>query len=461
MNAGRWSLLRWSLDLGLLTAAFSLANWAKWNLPFGQAPDPGTRFVTPLTIALLLTAWSFFGRVTALYHPRQAATLAQELQRAAITLALTLITLAGLFLMLRYYFFSRLLLVYLLGSSFLFMVAFRLALWRAWRSWGAHGMRRVLIVGGGPSTRRIIQALRENLWDRGQVVGILADSPSDIDLALLGPPQAVGQIVREYQVDEVIITQQERSSVLQVVQALRTTPVRIKVVPSYLELASVTATITLVGDIPLLELRAPAIDDWDAVLKRALDLTVFSLALLVLWPVMLVLALLIKLTSPGPALFRQERVGENGHVFTLFKFRTMTVDAPPLPPMPAHTEQLGQSHIKTARDDPHITPLGHLLRRFALDELPQLLNVFKGEMSMVGPRPEVPPVVEMYNPWHLKRLAIKPGMTGPVQLSGSADLPLDERVKLELVYIQNYALWEDLKILAKTLAAVVRGKGVY
>lgn len=463
MNAGRWSLLRWAIDLGLLTSALLLSNWAKWTLPLGRTPDPGTRFVTPLILALLPATWSLFGRVTALYHPRPATSLAQELQRTLTTLALTLVTLAGLFLLLRYYFFSRLLLVYLFVSAILFMAAFRLALWNAWRfwRWQGYGSRRVLIVGSGEATKRVCQTLGKSPWHHVQVVGVVADSPCGLELPMLGSLKAVRQVVREYGVDEVIVTEEERPSVLRVVQALQTLPVRIKVVPNYLELVSVTAFVAMVGDIPLLELRAPAIDGVDAFLKRALDMVVSSLALLILGPVMLGLALLVKLSSPGPILFRQERVGENGRVFTMFKFRTMTVDAPPIPPVPANPEQLGQSRIKTARDDRHITPLGRLLRRFALDELPQLLNVFQGEMSLVGPRPEVPPVVEMYTPWHLKRLAVKPGMTGPVQLSGSSDLPLDERVKLELVYIQNYAVWEDMKILVKTLAAVIRGRGVY
>ncbi len=463
MTAGRWSLLRWIVDLALLTAALFLSNWAKWTLPLGQTPDPDTRFVTPLILALLLATWSVFGRSTALYHPRSATSLVQEIQRTAITLALTLITVAGLFLFLKYQFFSRLLLIYLLGSAFLLMGAFRLALWGAWRlqRWRRYGTRRVLIIGGGESAGRVIHNLGESPWSHVQVVGILTDSPSGGDLPVLGTLEEVRKVVQDYDVDEVIITQQGHPSVPLVVQTLQTLPVRIKVVPSYLELASVTALVTMVGDIPLLELRAPAIDDIDALLKRVMDLVISSVGLLVLWPVLLVQALLVRLTSPGPALFRQKRVGENGRVFTIFKFRTMTVDAPTDPPVPTDPDQLGQSQIKTARDDPKITPLGRFLRRSALDELPQLLNVLKGEMSMVGPRPEVPLVVEMYSSWHLKRLAMKPGMTGPMQLAGGSDLPLDERVKLELVYIQNYSLWEDIKILAKTVIVVIRGSGVH
>ena len=268
-------------------------------------------------------------------------------------------------------------------------------------------------------------------------------------------------MVQAHQVDEVIIAEQDRSSVSQIVEALQAVPVRVKVVPNYLELASVTATVTQVGNIPLLELRAPAVEGFDAFVKRALDLVLSAAALLALGPVMLVIAMWVKRSSPGPVLFQQQRVGQNGRVFTIYKFRTMTVDVPDTPPIPDDAEKLGESRIKTENNDRHITPAGRILRRFALDELPQFFNVLKGEMSLVGPRPEVPPVVQMYSSWHLKRLAAKPGLTGPMQVNGGGDLTLDDRVKLEIVYMQKHSAWEDMKILAKTGATVIRGTGLH
>lgn len=463
MNAARWSLLHWVMDLGIITTVLYLAQWAKWALPFGQVPDPGTTFVTPLVLAMFLITWSFFGRVSGLYFPRQPAPLLVELQRVVSSLVLTLIVVASLLLFLKYHHFSRLLLLYFFTVALLFLGAARVMLWETWAFWRSHdrGTRRVLIIGHGECGRRLSKALEENPWNRNQTVGFLAESPSDSGLPILGPLDAVKQIVEKHGVDEVIITEHDRSLVTQVVTALQTVPVRVKVVPDYLELASVTATVTLIGGIPLLELRAPAVDSFDAFLKYTLDLVVSSMTLLALWPLLLVIAVLVKLSSPGPALFCQKRIGENGRVFTMYKFRTMTLDAPSAPPVPDDPDQLGQSNIKTSQNDRHITPLGRFLRRFALDELPQFLNVLKGEMTLVGPRPEVPQVVEMYSSWHLKRLAMKPGLTGPMQVNGGGDLALDDRVKLELVYIQKYSIWEDVKILAKTGLTVVRGTGLH
>jgi len=370
---------------------------------------------------------------------------------------------ASLLLFFKYTFFSRLLLVYFFFICLLLLGAARMVLWKSWNLWRSHarGARRVLIIGNGEYGRRLSQALKENPWDRSQTVGFLANSSSEDGIPTLGSLDAVKEVVQSYRVDEVIITEQDRSAVTQVVRALQTIPVRIKVVPDHLELASVTASVSLVAGIPLLELRAPAVDSFDAFFKYTLDVVVSFISLIVLTPALLVIGLLVKLSSPGPILFRQQRIGENGKVFTMYKFRTMTTDAPATVPVPDDPEQLGQSNIKTTENDRHITPLGRFLRRFALDELPQFANVLKGDMTLVGPRPEVPQVVEMYNSWHLQRLAMKPGLTGPMQVNGGSDLPLDDRVELELINIRKYSLWEDVKILAKTGATIVRGTGLH
>ena len=463
MNAGRWRGIHWIMDLAIICDGLVLANLAKWFLPFGLAPDPGTNFVTPLVLAIFLISWSILGRVTGLYYSRQPTTLVLDLQKVVVTLVLTLVVVASLLLFFKYTFFSRLLLLYFFAISLLLLVAARLVLWKTWNLWRSHakGARRVLIIGNGEYGRRLSQALKENPWDRSQTVGFLASTPCEDGLPTLGPLERVKQVVQTHRVDEVIITEQDRSVVTQVVRALQTLPVRVKVVPDHLELASVTASVVLVAGIPLLELRAPAVDSFDAFFKYTLDLVVSSVSLMVLLPALLVIGLLVKLSSPGPALFCQQRIGENGRLFTMYKFRTMTTDAPTAPPVPNDPAQLGQSNIKTTQNDRHITPLGRFLRRYALDELPQFANVLKGDMTLVGPRPEVPQVVEMYNSWHLKRLAMKPGLTGPMQVNGGANLPLDDRVELELVYIQRYSVWEDVKILAKTGATIVRGTGLH
>ncbi len=207
--------------------------------------------------------------------------------------------------------------------------------------------------------------------------------------------------------------------------------------------------------------RKHALSGGQRFVKRLLDVVVSTVALVLLSPLILILAIAIKLGSPGAAVFSQERVGENGRRFRIYKLRSMrdgaelefAAVANSLNPLPGPAVKIP--------DDPRVTRLGRTLRRWSLDELPQLWNVLRGEMSLVGPRPEQVSVVEEYSDWHRQRLAVKPGLTGPMQVSGRGLLSLDERVQLELDYIQNYSLWRDIEILIRTIPAMLSGRGAF
>jgi lipopolysaccharide/colanic/teichoic acid biosynthesis glycosyltransferase len=194
--------------------------------------------------------------------------------------------------------------------------------------------------------------------------------------------------------------------------------------------------------------------------KRLIDLVGAGIGLVVLGVAFPLIALAIKLDSPGPILFIQERVGENGRRFRMYKFRSMVADAEALVPQLVNIDALAMPAFKI-KDDPRVTRVGHILRRTSLDELPQLWNVFKGDMSLVGPRPEELRVVQRYNDWHRRRLAVKPGLTGPMQINGRGDLSLDDRLKLEIDYIEHFSLWRDFRILAKTIPSVISGRGAH
>ncbi len=195
-------------------------------------------------------------------------------------------------------------------------------------------------------------------------------------------------------------------------------------------------------------------------IKRTMDLIGALLGLVVLAVLFPFIAIAIKLDSPGPVFFVQERVGENGRCFRMVKFRSMVADAEERLSELVDLDALPDPVFKI-KDDPRVTRVGRFLRRTSLDELPQVWNVFKGEMSLVGPRPEELRMVQRYNDWHRRRLAVKPGLTGPMQINGRGDLPLDERVKLEVDYIEHYSVWRDIQILAKTIPSVILGKGAH
>jgi exopolysaccharide biosynthesis polyprenyl glycosylphosphotransferase len=213
--------------------------------------------------------------------------------------------------------------------------------------------------------------------------------------------------------------------------------------------------------VPLVRVRAPNLSPISRLPKELLDRALAAVLLVVLSPLMLLIALVVRLDSPGPALFRQPRVGRYGDHFTMLKFRTMRQDAEQLRAELEHLNQNSDGLLFKMKKDPRITRVGSALRQYSLDELPQLINVLTGHMSLVGPRPPLPEEVEEYTPEVKRRLLVKPGLTGLWQVSGRSDLPWDEAVRLDLGYVDNWSVSLDLLILMRTGSAVVRGTGAY
>jgi exopolysaccharide biosynthesis polyprenyl glycosylphosphotransferase len=214
------------------------------------------------------------------------------------------------------------------------------------------------------------------------------------------------------------------------------------------------------GGIPMLDLRAPALSEYQRMIKRAFDILVTLACLpfaLILWGV---IAIAIKLDTPGPVFYRARRVGENGGLFNMLKFRTMVIDADKLQHLVRKVDDQGNVLYKD-QNDPRVTRVGKFLRRTSLDETPQLWNIFKGEMSLVGPRPEMPSLVEEYELWQRKRFAVPQGMTGWWQINGRSDKPMHLHTEEDLYYVQHYSIWLDIQILVKTVWVVLRGKGAY
>jgi exopolysaccharide biosynthesis polyprenyl glycosylphosphotransferase len=236
--------------------------------------------------------------------------------------------------------------------------------------------------------------------------------------------------------------------------------VKLSVAPPLRAMLGTAVDLNHLAELPLIEFRT-----WDPsrstqLMKRTMDLVGASLALVVLAPWMAVIALAIRLDSPGPALFRQRRGGRNGASFQMLKFRTMTEDAPERLGEVVQVDALPDPVFKV-RKDPRVTRVGALLRRTSLDELPQLINVLRGEMSLVGPRPEEVWLVERYGEAYQFRQEMRPGMTGPMQVHGRGELTFQERMSVEREYVENYSLRKDVEILFQTFAAVVTGRGAY
>ncbi len=323
--------------------------------------------------------------------------------------------------------------------------------------------RRVLILGAGPLGEQVAAQIESEPLYGLEAVGFLDDSPDrQASLPILGCISQVRDVVRQYAVDDVVIAlpsgAYERISTL--ISGLHELPVKVWLMLDYYHLALYRAEMAEFAEIPMLDLRAPALNEYQRLMKRAFDLSVTLLVLPLALPLMGLVALLIRLEGPGPILFRQVRVGENGKLFEMLKFRTMVDGAEAMQAAVAQYDESGRL-IHKRPDDPRVTRVGRVLRRLSLDELPQLFNVIKGEMSLVGPRPELPSLVEMYQPWQRKRFAVPQGITGWWQVNGRSDKLMHLHTEDDLFYVQNYSLWLDLYILWRTVWTVLSGRGAY
>jgi exopolysaccharide biosynthesis polyprenyl glycosylphosphotransferase len=220
------------------------------------------------------------------------------------------------------------------------------------------------------------------------------------------------------------------------------------------------SAVSEIDGIPLLRFSTVKITEWELVIKRLIDLVGSGLALIVFGPLMVFLAVVIKLTSPGPVFFKQERLGLHGRRFKLLKFRTMRLGAHEVLSQVNDLAEMTTPEFR-AKKLKYITPIGRFMRKFSLDELPQFINVFAGRMSLVGPRPTVPDEVDKYRPWHRRRFSMKPGITCLWQVNGRNNVGFEEWMKLDLEYLDNWSLWLDFKILAKTVPVVIFGIGAY
>lgn len=323
--------------------------------------------------------------------------------------------------------------------------------------------RRVLVVGAPLAAERIADEFARRPWAGVTVVGYTSDghdAPSGVER--FGTISDTPRIVAERQIDEVVfaLPPQQHDRVAQLSLLLSQQPVMVHMVPGVLDLTFARTPVETVGGIPLLSLRESALTEPQRIFKRLFDIVASALLLLLLAPVLLVIALLIKLEAPGPVFFLQERIGEQGRRFKMIKFRSMYHDADRRWSEVARRDEQGRL-IHKAQSDPRITTIGRKLRRTSLDELPQLLNVLHGEMSLVGPRPEMPYVAAEYEPWQWQRFRVPPGMTGWWQVNGRSDKPMHLHTEDDLYYIQNYSFWLDLRILFKTVAVVFQGQGAY
>jgi exopolysaccharide biosynthesis polyprenyl glycosylphosphotransferase len=331
---------------------------------------------------------------------------------------------------------------------------------RAWVVPAVVQPRRTVIIGAGTTGRLVERKLAAHPEYGLEVVGFVDDDPRAAAV-VLGTTAELTRIVDELDVDRVILAASHgevSEALLERVRAVRRPDVHLSIVPTYFELFASNATLEELEGVPMVSLPPMRLSRSRRALKRTFDLVVAAAALVVLAPVLVVVAFLVKLDSAGPVLFRQGRSGRGGEPFQILKFRTMVDGAEDQRESLAGLNELSGPIFKI-RCDPRVTRVGRVLRAWSLDELPQLWNVVRGEMSLVGPRPFVLHEARQITGWAGRRLETTPGITGLWQVLGRNDIPFDEMVKLDYVYVTNWSLWWDMKILFQTVPVVLARRG--
>ncbi|MGB2876217.1 MAG: sugar transferase, partial [Gaiellaceae bacterium] len=323
--------------------------------------------------------------------------------------------------------------------------------------------RHALLLGSGDhlaSLHRALGSARSGI--EYEFVGALAPSADGLDLPVLGPVDSLPTVLAETRVDELIVADSNLSEreLLEIVSQAHRRGVHVRIAPKATELLTHRVEFVPGQGVPLFELRPPAFIGFDWLVKRAFDLVVSGAVLLAGLPVWLAIAAAVRASSRGPILYKDTRVGLGEREFGMLKFRTMYADAA------GHQAELEASNeadgpLFKIREDPRVTSVGAILRRFSLDEIPQLWNVLRGEMSLVGPRPLPLRDYQQLESWHRKRYLVLPGVTGLWQISGRSSLGFDDLVRLDFYYLENWSIWLDIWIVAKTIPAVGRGTGAY
>jgi len=459
------SLLRF-IDIGIALGAWLCAyNLRFHSTLFSFSPVPPVKYYL-FVLPVIVFVWTITFDIFKLYFPKRSISLWEEFFSIMKACLMATCILLGISFFYREHVYSRL--VFLLFFIFdLFgtlgwRVFFR-KLMRFLRQQGFN-LKNVLIVGAGETGLRVAHKIADNPWAGFRFVGWIDDYIPEGRIVdgkkIYGNITKLSAVIAEYEIDQIFITLPIRAyrRLLYVLKMLEVETVDVRIVPNIYQALTLNASIEDFDGMPLINLSENPIYGWNRVLKRLLDIMIAFVGLIIAAPFLIIISFMVKLSSPGPIFFKQERFGIKGKKFSVYKIRSMVVGDPKI----ADTKQ-------ASVDDPRITPVGKIIRRFSLDELPQLLNVLKGDMSLVGPRPHPVYLDEQHRSrldTYMWRYKVKPGITGWAQVNGwrgETDTleKMKKRIEHDIYYIEHWSIWFDFKILWLTLIKLTYSKNAY
>ncbi len=458
------------LDAALIYCSFLLAYYLRFHTLMAYFPTAHMGFKNYSgTLLIVVILWLAILKLIGLYDEKRSRMIIDEIALLFLSVLVAAFTLFGFLFLYRGLWYSRLLIICAFVIAIIGLTLERLLLngiSKMMKKYG-FGRKRVLILGAGNMGQTLASRLKTDRTLGGEPVAYLDDDIGKIgklykNVAVLGPIANIKEIIKKENINEVIFatTKLPYQTTLDIITECEVLKVSFKIVPGILEIIASRVDIEEMGGIPLITVKEIGLKGFNAFIKRAIDILSSAFLLVILSPIFALISILVKIDSPGVVFFSQDRVGKDGKIFKMFKFRSMIAGADEMIPQLKELSET-EGHIFKIKDDPRMTRVGKWIRRLSIDEWPQLLNVLIGDMSLVGPRPPLPREVEKYSPWHRKRLRIAPGITGLWQVSGRSLLPFEDMVRLDIYYIENWSLWFDVKLLFRTISVVLTAFGAY
>jgi exopolysaccharide biosynthesis polyprenyl glycosylphosphotransferase len=463
-------ILLFFIDAAIINFSFAAAYYIRFEFMIRKLPAaiPSLhKFYGMIILVTLL--WLALFKLLGLYDKKDITSAADEASSIIGATIIGTLSLLSLLFLYRGFWFSRGVLLYSLVICSVLMILARYILSLVQREMYRReiGLRRTLIIGAGEIGQMLAAKMIAQKDIGYKVIGFLDDDPAKKGqkvhgLAVFDSTANIRSQIKQLNINEVIVSSGTLPSqkILDIITECEVEGVEFKLVPGILELIASRISTDEIGGVPLLTVKEIKLQGMNAFMKRMSDFLFSATVLSLLSPILLIVIILIRLDSKGPIFFTQKRVGKDGRDFDLFKFRSMIFGAEEL--FEKVVKDTGGDIIRfKAKADPRITRIGKYLRKFSIDEVPQFINVLKGDMSIVGPRPPVPIEVERYSSWHKKRLRVRPGITGLWQVSGRSELPFEDMVRLDIYYIENWSLWMDFRIVLRTIPTVLFGSGAY